>query len=113
MSSALQDPADAVLVEPAAGELAMAVDPAKDGAGADAGRRQPAAQRADRAGGVLLPKWNTDLAAGGLLVGLRAAQVDDEAVLGESEVGEVDRGKLRAAEGAGEANEHQGPVAEA
>jgi hypothetical protein len=83
----LQDPADAVLVEPAAGELAMAVDPAKDGTGGDARRGQPAAQRADRAGGVLLPKGNADLAAGCLLVGLRAAEIDDQAVLGEGEVG--------------------------
>jgi hypothetical protein len=87
-------------MKPAAGELAMAIDPAKDGTGGDARRGQPAAQRADRAGSFLLPKGNADLAAGCLLVGLRAAQVDDEAVLGESEVGVVDRGKLRAAKGA-------------
>jgi len=109
----LHDPADAVPVKPAAGELAVAVDPAKDGAGADARRGQPAAQRADRAGGVLLPKWNTDLAAGSLLVGLRAAEVDDQAVLGEGEVGEVNRSQFRTAEGAGEADENERPVTEA
>ena len=91
----------------------MAGDPAKDGTGGDARRGEPAAQCADRAGGVLLPKGNADLAAGSLLVGLRAAQVDDQAVLGEGEVGIVDRGKLRAAEGAGEADQNQRPVAEA
>ena len=109
----LQDPADAVLVEAAAGELAMAVDPAKDSTGGDAGLGEPAAQGADRAGCLLFPKGNANLAAGCLLVGLRAAQINDQAVLGEGEVGQVDRGKLRAAEGAGEADKNQRPVAEA
>jgi len=45
-----ENPANSVLVKPAAGEIAMAVDPAKDGAGADARGGQPAAQRVDRAG---------------------------------------------------------------
>ena len=111
--SPLQDPADAVLVEAAAGELTMTVDPAKDGAGGDARFGEPPAQHADRAGFLLLPKGNADLAAGGLLVGLRAAEINDEAVLGEGEVGKVDRGKLRAAEGAGEADKNQRPVTEA
>ena len=62
---------------------------------------------------LLLPKGNANLAAGCLLIGLRAAQVDDEAILGESEAGVVDRGKLRAAEGAGEADKNQGPVTKA
>ena len=110
---ALQDPADAVLVEPATGDLANPVDPAKDGSGGDARRGEPMAQCADRASLLLLPKGNADLAAGCLLVGLRAAQVDDETVLGEREVGEVDRGELGAAEGAGEADENERPVAEA
>jgi len=109
----LQDPADAVLVKPAAGEPAMAVDPAKDGTGADARRRQPAAQHADRAGGIVSPKGNADLAADGLLVGLRAVEIDDQAILGEGEVGKVDRGELGAAEGASEADQNQCPVAEA
>ena len=109
----LQDPANAILVEPAAGELAMAIDPAKDGTGGDARRGQPAAQRANRAGFLLLPKGNADLAFGGLLVGLLAAEINDQSVLGEGDVGKVDRGKLRAAEGASEADKHQRPVAEA
>jgi hypothetical protein len=67
----------------------------------------------DRAGCLFLPKGNADLATGCLLVGLRAAQVDDQAVLGEGEVGIVDCGKLRAAKGAGEADKDQRPVAEA
>jgi hypothetical protein len=108
-----ENPADAVLVEPAAGELAMAGDSAEDRTGRDARIGEPVAQDADRAGFHLLPKGNADLAAGCLLIGLRAAQVDDEAVLGEGEVGEVDRGELGAAEGACEANQNQGPVAEA
>jgi len=79
----LHDPADAVLVESAARDLAMAVDPAKDGSGRDARFGEP------------------------------AAEVDDQAFLGEGEVGEVDRGQFRAAEGAGEADENERPVAEA
>lgn len=109
----LQDPADAVLVEVAAGELAMAVNPAENGTIDDAGVGEPAAQGADRTGCLLFPKGNANLAASCLLVGLRAAEINDQAVLGEGEVGQVDRGKLRAAEGAGEADKHQGPVAEA
>ena len=91
----------------------MALDPAKGSTGGDARFGEPAAQRADRAGGILLPKGNADLAAGCLLVGLRAAKVDDQAVLGEGEVGQVDRGELRAAEGAGVADKNERPVAEA
>jgi hypothetical protein len=106
-----ENPADAVLVEPAAGELAMAVDPAKDGTGGDARFGEPAAEGADRASLLLLPKGNADLVAGCLLVGLRAAEINDQAVLGEREVGKVDRGKLRAAEGAGKAHQYQRPVA--
>ena len=100
-------------MKPAAGELAVAVDPVKDGAGTEAKRGQPALQRADRAGYLLLPKGNADLAAGRLLVGLRSAEVNDQAVLSKAEVGEVDRGKLGAAEGAGEADENERPVADA
>ena len=91
----------------------MAVDPVKDGAGGDARRSEPASRGADRAGYLVGPKGNADLAAGSLLVGLRAAEIDNQAVLGEREVGQVDRGKLRAAEGAGEADKDQRPVAEA
>jgi len=108
-----EDPADAVLVEPAAGELAMAVDPAKDGTGGDARFGEPAAEGADRASLLLLPKGNADLTAGCLLVGLRAAEINDQAVLGEGEMGAVDRGKLLAAEGASVADKNQRPVAEA
>jgi len=108
----LQDPADAVLVEAAAGDPAMTADPAKDGSGCDARFGQPSAQRADRAGCHLLPKGNADFPASGLLIGFRAAEVDDQAILGESKMGKVDRGKLGAAEGAGIADKNQGPVAE-
>ena len=48
----LHDPADAVLVESATRDLAMAVHPAKDGSGRDAGVGEPPAQRADRAGSL-------------------------------------------------------------
>ena len=41
---ALQNPADAVLVEPVAGEFALTADPAKDGSGRDACLGQPGAQ---------------------------------------------------------------------
>ena len=61
---ALQDPADAVLVEAAAGGPAMAVNSAECGTIDDAGTGQPAAQGADRAGCLLLPKGNADFAAG-------------------------------------------------
>ena len=109
----LHDPADAVLVEAAAGGPAMAVNSAECGTIDDAGTGQPAAQGAHRTGCVLLPKGNADLAASCLLVGLRAAQVNDQTVLGEGEVGKFDRGQLRAAEGAGEADQNEFPVAEA
>jgi len=104
-------PADAVLVEAAARDLAKTVAPAKDRSGRDARFGEPLAQCANRAGGRLLPKGNTDFASGCLLVGLRAAQVDDEAVLGEGEVGVVDRGKLGAANVAGKAHQYQRLVA--
>ncbi len=109
----LHDPSHAILVESAARDLAMAVDPAEDGSGRDAGVGEPSAQRADRAGFLLLSKGNANLASGCLLVGLRPAQVDDEAVLGEGEVGAFDRGELRAAKGDGEAHQNERPVAEA
>ena len=111
-SGPLQDPADAVLVEAAAGGLANPSDPAKDSSGGDARHGEPALQGAHRAGCLLFPKGNADLAAGGLLVGLRAAEIDDQTVFRERKVGAIDRGQLRAAEGASEADKHQRPVAE-
>ena len=108
----LHDPADAVLVEAAAGGPAMAVNPAEDGTIDNAGVGHPVTQGANRAGFHLLPKGNADLPSGGLLVGLQAAHIDDEAVLGEREVGALDCGKFRAAEGTGEAHQNERPVAE-
>ena len=70
---AFQYPANADLVESTAGGLAMALDPAKGSTGGDTRFGEPAAQRADRAGGILFPKGNANYAAGCLLVGLRAA----------------------------------------
>ena len=54
--------------------------------------------------GAVYGRSLADLAAGSFLVGLRAAEVDDQAILGESKMGKVDRGQLRAAEGTGEAD---------
>jgi hypothetical protein len=52
----LQNPADAVLVEPAAGGPVMTVDPAKDSTGGDARFGEPALQRADRQVASSFPK---------------------------------------------------------
>jgi len=91
----------------------MTVAPAKHSFGRDARFSKPAAQRAERADCLFLPKVNGDLAADCLLGGLRAVQSADQAILGEGEISTIDRGKLRTAEGAGEAQENQRAVAEA
>ncbi len=107
-----ENPADAVLVEPAAGELAMAVDPAKDGTGGDARRGEPVAEGADRAVGSSVPKGMPTLRPA-------ASWSDFERRRSMTRPSWVRRGgqirsrQLRAAEGAGEAEQNQRPVAEA
>lgn len=90
----LQDPAAAVSVEPAAGELANSSDPAKNSSGRNVRFGEPAAQDTNRSGYIVFPKGNTDLATGHLLVSLRTAEVDDQAVISEGEVGRVDRDRF-------------------
>lgn len=48
-----------------------------------------------------------------LLIGLRPAQVDDQAIFRVRDGGDLDRRKLGPAEGAGETDQDQGPIAHA
>jgi hypothetical protein len=61
-------------------EGAVAVEGSKDRPAPNAGALEPAAERVHRAGERVRAERQTDLAALGFLVGLRAAQLDDEAV---------------------------------
>jgi hypothetical protein len=71
----LQNPADRCAIQNTRIDVAVAVDPAEQGTGFDAGFLQPAAQRADRARRRILPEGNTDLSATRLLIGLGTAQL--------------------------------------
>ena len=92
-------------------EVAVAIDGSEDWPTLDAALRKPVAQRAHRAGQRVRAERQANLAALGFLVGLRAAQLDDQAVGGEADIGDVERDELAAAEGAGEADQQQRPIA--
>jgi hypothetical protein len=97
-----------------AGEGVAAAHLAEHGAAVDAGGVEVAAQRADRAAIGLLGVGDGDLGAFLLLVGLGAADCDEQAADGvEGEVLDVEGDELRAPQRGGEAEQQQRAVPDA
>ncbi len=109
--SPLQNPADRRAMDAARGEIAVTIDGAKDGPRFDMRFLQPPAQRTDRTRRRVLPERNTDLPAACLLIRLRAAQIDDQSVPAERDIGEIDGRELGAAKRAREAGQDQRAIA--
>ena len=63
-------------------------------------------------GALVLGQGQTDLAAGAFLIGLRNAEIDDNAILIKCEVADLDPRQLRSSEGAPKAHQHKCLVAQ-
>ena len=109
----LQNPADRRAMNAAPGEIAVPVDRAEHRSRLQVRCLQPLADGAHRTSRRVVPERNSDLAAAGLLVGLRAAQIDDQSVLAVGDIGDRDGCELRTAKRAGTADQDQRAIARA
>lgn len=103
-------PRDVPVREAGRAEGAVPADAVKDRPRLDAGRLQPSPQRQHRAGAGAVAEGNGDLGPAALLVGLGAAQGDDQPLGDEGQVGHVQRHQLRPPQCRGKADQQQGPV---
>ena len=94
-------------------QLLVPVDAAEQGAGGEAGGVEPLLHRPHRAGGGVGAVGHAELAPRPLLVGLAAAQRDDQPGAARLQVGDVEPHELAAPEGAGEAQQQERAVAQA
>jgi hypothetical protein len=107
----LQDQADALGGQGMAADRVRAGDPPEHRAILDPGRLQPGAQGRDRAVRRERVGGDVDDGARPFLVGLGAGQEGAQPVRAEGQVGHPDPDQLRAAEGAGKAEEEERAVA--
>jgi hypothetical protein len=106
----LHDPGDRAIAE-APGQLpAVAVHRADESRPRDRARREPGPDRAHRAGRRRRAERDADVAPLALLVRLRPADGDDQAVGRLPHVGDVEPDQLGAADGAGEAEQQERPI---
>ncbi len=98
-------------VDPMRREFAGERERAKDRPFGDRGGIEPRPHRPHRAQPLVCDVGDTNLAALAGLVGLRAAQRDDQAPAIEAQVGHVERRDLRAPRGAGEGEQQQRAIA--
>ena len=92
-------------------EVAVPIDAPKDAPLDDLGALEPALQGTERAGCLIEPERNGHFDAGAFLIAFRASQSHDHPVGLEAQIRELERGELRAAEGAGEPDQEQRSVA--
>src|SRR6185437_14309743 len=109
----LEDLAHGVGIQPSGVNRTPAIDLAEDRTGLDLGFLKPEPQRRNRTRLARLTAGDADLRAGALLVGLRADDEQTQAFLGPSHVLYVEPDQLRAAQGAGKADQEQCPVTDA
>jgi hypothetical protein len=109
--AAFYDAGDAPTGEPAE-QAAVAVDAAEDRPVGNTGVGEPGFDRTDRARRPARAVRDGDNVALAALVSFRTPDRDRDAAAAESEVGDVEGDELGAAEGAGEADKHEGAIAQ-
>jgi hypothetical protein len=109
---ALDDPRDGAVGQPAGQQSSVPVDAAEERPIGDRRRLEPSPQSAHRAGGRVRAVRDSDLPPLALLVGLRAPERHDQAIVRANHVVEVQGDQLGAPERAGEAQQQQRPVAD-